>query len=148
MDGAKFKEGLIPVNMCYLPQSLIEKLSAEAFYQLDWQQTVMDNCSTFFSQNNFVAVGCQPLPVGPNLSANHRPNPSFAPGMFRPIAKYFTELAGSDGVSSQVGSFLIRGRLHKSMRHPLLSRVASMQIRLNVHAARQIVLFFHLIDIL
>lgn len=48
MDGAKFKEGLIPVNMCYLPQSLIEKLSAEAFYQLDWQQTVMDNCSTFF----------------------------------------------------------------------------------------------------
>ncbi|WP_137820576.1 DUF1302 domain-containing protein [Pseudomonas sp. 2FG] len=68
--GAEIKEGLIPVNMLYLSQNLTENLSAEAFYQLDWQQTVVDNCGTFFSQNDFVADGCQPLPVGPDLSAN------------------------------------------------------------------------------
>ncbi|WP_342246488.1 DUF1302 domain-containing protein [Pseudomonas sp. OTU5201] len=68
--GAEIKEGLIPVNMFYLSQNLTENLTAEAFYQLDWQQTVVDNCGTFFSQSDFVADGCQPLTVGPNLSAN------------------------------------------------------------------------------
>ncbi|OWJ98604.1 adhesin [Pseudomonas sp. A46] len=68
--GAEIKEGLIPVNMFYLSQNLTENLTAEAFYQLEWQQTVVDNCGTFFSQNDFIADGCQPLTVGPNLSAN------------------------------------------------------------------------------
>ncbi|MDH0567176.1 DUF1302 domain-containing protein [Pseudomonas oleovorans] len=47
--GAEIKEGLIPVNMFYLSQSLTESLSAEAFYQLEWDQTVLDNCGTFFA---------------------------------------------------------------------------------------------------
>lgn len=47
--GAEIKEGLIPVNMFYLSQSLTESLSAEAFYQLEWDQTVVDNCGTFFA---------------------------------------------------------------------------------------------------
>ncbi|WP_457981215.1 DUF1302 domain-containing protein [Ectopseudomonas composti] len=68
--GAEIKEGLIPVNMFYLSQNLTDNLSAEAFYQLDWQQTVVDNCGTFFSQNDFVADGCDVLTVGPNLSDN------------------------------------------------------------------------------
>src|SRR6218665_2954719 len=34
--GAEVKEGLIPVNMFFLQQSLTENLSAEAFYQLEW----------------------------------------------------------------------------------------------------------------
>ncbi|ERH48578.1 hypothetical protein O203_17185 [Ectopseudomonas chengduensis] len=68
--GAEIKEGLIPVNMFYLSQNLTDNLSAEAFYQLDWQQTVVDNCGTFFSQNDFIADGCDVLTVGPNLSDN------------------------------------------------------------------------------
>ncbi|CAD5109287.1 DUF1302 domain-containing protein [Zestomonas carbonaria] len=56
--GAEIKEGLIPVNMFYLSQSLTENLSAEAFYQIEWDQTVIDNCGTFFSQPDVVADGC------------------------------------------------------------------------------------------
>ncbi|WP_252274418.1 DUF1302 domain-containing protein [Pseudomonas subflava] len=56
--GAEIKEGLIPVNMFYVSQSLTDNLSAEAFYQLEWDQTVVDNCGTFFSQADIVADGC------------------------------------------------------------------------------------------
>jgi hypothetical protein len=47
--GAEVKEGLIPVNMLYVAQSLTDRLSAEAFYQLEWDQAVVDNCGTFFA---------------------------------------------------------------------------------------------------
>lgn len=56
--GAEVKEGLIPVNMFFVQQSLTENLSAEAFYQLEWDQTVVDNCGTFFAQADIVADGC------------------------------------------------------------------------------------------
>jgi len=56
--GAEIKEGLIPVNMFYISQSLTESLSAEAFYQIGWDQTVVDNCGTFFSQPDIIANGC------------------------------------------------------------------------------------------
>ncbi|MGG2399015.1 DUF1302 domain-containing protein [Pseudomonas sp. SH1-B] len=56
--GAEIKEGLIPVNMFYVSQSLTDNLSMEAFYQLEWDQTVVDNCGTFFAQPDIVADGC------------------------------------------------------------------------------------------
>ncbi|MBM7060307.1 DUF1302 domain-containing protein [Pseudomonas sp. UL073] len=56
--GAEIKEGLIPVNMFYMSQSLTQDLSAEAFYQLEWDQTVIDNCGTFFSGTDVAADGC------------------------------------------------------------------------------------------
>ncbi|MCJ8169784.1 DUF1302 domain-containing protein [Atopomonas sediminilitoris] len=56
--GAEIKEGLIPVNMFYVSQSLTDNLSMELFYQLDWEQTVVDNCGTFFAQADIVADGC------------------------------------------------------------------------------------------
>ncbi|MDH4610698.1 DUF1302 domain-containing protein [Pseudomonas sp. BN102] len=67
--GAEIKEGLIPVNMIYLSQSLTDNLSAEAFYQLEWDQTVVDNCGTFFSTSDVVADGCvdRLVVAGPDL---------------------------------------------------------------------------------
>ncbi|HIQ42771.1 MAG TPA: DUF1302 domain-containing protein [Pseudomonas oleovorans] len=56
--GAEIKEGLIPVNMFYVAQSLTDNLSMEAFYQIEWDQTVVDNCGTFFSQPDVIADGC------------------------------------------------------------------------------------------
>ncbi|WP_252272020.1 DUF1302 domain-containing protein [Pseudomonas subflava] len=56
--GAEIKEGLIPVNMFYVSQSITDQLSAEAFYQLEWDQTVADNCGTFFAGADVVADGC------------------------------------------------------------------------------------------
>lgn len=57
--GSEVKEGLIPVNMFYLSQTVTDNLSAEGFYQLEWDQTVVDNCGTFFSQPDVIADGCQ-----------------------------------------------------------------------------------------
>ena len=62
--GAEIKEGLIPVNMIYLSQSLTDNLGMEAFYQLEWDQTVIDNCGTFFSITDTVADGCNYVAVG------------------------------------------------------------------------------------
>ncbi|WP_330211941.1 DUF1302 domain-containing protein [Pseudomonas sp. Z18(2022)] len=57
--GAEIKEGLIPVNMLYVSQGLTDHLSTEAFYQLEWDQTVVDNCGTFFSNSDVAADGCR-----------------------------------------------------------------------------------------
>lgn len=67
--GAEIKEGLIPVNMLYIAQSLTDSLSVEAFYQLEWDQTVVDNCGTFFSTSDVLADGCEDRLVvsGPDL---------------------------------------------------------------------------------
>ena len=62
--GAEVKEGLIPVNMLYLSQSLTDNLGIEMFYQLEWDQTVLDNCGTFFSFTDTVADGCNYVGVG------------------------------------------------------------------------------------
>ncbi|MFT0866826.1 DUF1302 domain-containing protein [Pseudomonas sp. CAM1A] len=56
--GAEIKEGLIPVNMFYVSQSVTDNLTAEGFYQIEWDQTVVDNCGTFFSQPDVIADGC------------------------------------------------------------------------------------------
>lgn len=74
--GAEIKEGLIPVNMFYVSQSLTDNLSAEAFYQLEWDQTVVDNCGTFFAADP-VADGCtdrfavQGSDLAPRSAANN-----------------------------------------------------------------------------
>ncbi|WP_281687932.1 DUF1302 domain-containing protein [Pseudomonas citronellolis] len=57
--GAEIKEGLIPVNMAFISQGLTDQLSMEAFYQLEWDQTVIDNCGTFFSTTDVAADGCR-----------------------------------------------------------------------------------------
>ncbi|MEF9674459.1 DUF1302 family protein [Pseudomonas sp. PCH446] len=55
--GAEIKEGLIPVNMFFASQSLTDQLTVEGFYQLNWENTVVDNCGTFFG-NDVVQHGC------------------------------------------------------------------------------------------
>jgi hypothetical protein len=55
--GAEVKEGLIPVNMLYVSQGLAENITAEAFYQLQWEKSVVDNCGTFFG-NDPIPAGC------------------------------------------------------------------------------------------
>ncbi|MBB2497106.1 DUF1302 domain-containing protein [Aquipseudomonas ullengensis] len=67
--GAEVKEGLIPVNMFYLSQGLSENVTAEVFYQLEWDNSVLDNCGTFFG-NDGVPAGCDDRLVitGPDLA--------------------------------------------------------------------------------
>ncbi|CAI8899913.1 DUF1302 domain-containing protein [Pseudomonas sp. Irchel 3H3] len=55
--GAEVKEGLIPVNLLYVSQGLADNITAEAFYQLEWDKSVVDNCGTFFGSDG-VPQGC------------------------------------------------------------------------------------------
>lgn len=55
--GAEIKEGLIPVNMLFASQGLTNQLTVEGFYQLEWDQTVLDNCGTYFG-GDVAADGC------------------------------------------------------------------------------------------
>ncbi|WP_339470668.1 MULTISPECIES: DUF1302 domain-containing protein [unclassified Pseudomonas] len=76
--GAEIKEGLIPVNMLFASQSLTNQLTVEGFYQLEWDQTVLDNCGTFFG-SDVAADGCtNNYTVG---------NPAIAP--LQPVAANF-----------------------------------------------------------
>ncbi len=68
--GSEVKEGLIPVNMLYISQNLTDNLTAEVFYQLEWDQTIIENCGTFFSPNDAIADGCTGLVAGPPLDQN------------------------------------------------------------------------------
>jgi hypothetical protein len=56
--GAPIKQALVPVNLFYLSQDLSDNWSAEGFYQLEWDQTVADNCGTFFARSDVLADGC------------------------------------------------------------------------------------------
>lgn len=56
--GAEIKEGLLPVNMAYVNVGLTEFLSMEAFYQLEFQETVIPGCGTYFSYNDYAPEGC------------------------------------------------------------------------------------------
>lgn len=76
--GAEIKEGLIPVNMFYVSQSLTDRLSMEAFYQIEWDQTIADNCGTFFAVD-VVQDGCD--------TNYHVGNPAIAP--LQPVAAAF-----------------------------------------------------------
>ena len=76
--GAEIKEGLIPVNMLFASQSLTNQLTVEGFYQLNWENTVLDNCGTFFG-GDVAAHGCNS-----NYTVG---NPAIAP--LQPVAAAF-----------------------------------------------------------
>ncbi|MNU71382.1 hypothetical protein D3C71_608110 [compost metagenome] len=75
--GAEVKEGLIPVNMLYVSQGLSENVTAEAFYQIEWAPSVIDNCGTFFG-NDVTPEGCNDraviagLDLPPGVASNSR----------------------------------------------------------------------------
>ncbi|EPA96030.1 Protein of unknown function (DUF1302) [Pseudomonas sp. G5(2012)] len=83
--GAEVKEGLIPVNMLYLSQGLAENLTVEGFYQIQWANSVVDNCGTFF--------GSDPLPQGCNDRLVFA-GPDLAPGVANNTATAAQILSG------------------------------------------------------
>ncbi|AYC32756.1 DUF1302 domain-containing protein [Pseudomonas cavernae] len=87
--GAEVKEGLIPVNMFYLSQGLTENLNAEAFYQLEWDKTIVDNCGTFFG-NDGLPKGCNDRLVVAGLD--------LAPGVAQNTGGLAAVGAGTDDV--------------------------------------------------
>ena len=59
--GAEIKEGLLPVGMLYANMGMGGGWSLEGFYQYEWEPTVLDGCGTYFSDQDYVATGCNQL---------------------------------------------------------------------------------------
>ena len=66
--GAEIKEGLLPVSMLTFSAGVTDALSIEAFYQLEWEKTVIDGCGTYFSTNDVGATGCNVVTVSNAIS--------------------------------------------------------------------------------
>ncbi len=61
--GAEIKEGLLPVNMAFANIGLTDNLSLETFYQLEFQETVIEGCGTYFSTNDYASEGCNSVSI-------------------------------------------------------------------------------------
>jgi len=61
--GSEIKEVLIPLNMAYANMGLSDNVSAEVFYQLEFQQSVLPGCGTYFSPSDYVSQGCDVVTV-------------------------------------------------------------------------------------
>jgi len=76
--GAEIKEGLLPVSMVSFNAGITPALSVEAFYQLEWERTVIDGCGTYFSQTDPAAQGCN----GVTLNGLLPDRANYANGLF------------------------------------------------------------------
>lgn len=66
--GSEIKDALLPVNMLYGSLGLTDNVGVEAFVQLEYDKTRIDDCGTFFSSNDYVADGCGPVYVANDKS--------------------------------------------------------------------------------
>ncbi|NNF15778.1 MAG: DUF1302 domain-containing protein [Gammaproteobacteria bacterium] len=99
--GAEIKEGLLPLNMFSMSAGLTDNLSLEAFYQLNWEKTVVDGCGTYFSSVDVAAGGCDGVVITtlvPDRAAlgvfSISRNPDLDPddnGQFGIAMRYFAE---------------------------------------------------------
>ena len=96
--GAEIKEGLLPVNMAYTNIGLTENLSAEAFYQLGFQETVIPGCGTYFATNDYAPEGCTAVSalggqfsVGRSANGNRKASDD---GQFGLAFRYLSEELG------------------------------------------------------
>jgi hypothetical protein len=61
--GSEIREALLPVGMVYANLGLTYNLSVEAFYQYDWQRSIVDECGTYWSAADPYGGGCDYLTV-------------------------------------------------------------------------------------
>ena len=89
--GAEIKEGLIPVNMAFASLGLSENLSAEMFYQLGYQESVIDDCGTYFSTNDYAAKGCTTITTTAGKLSRSEDEKPKSDGQFGLALRYFSE---------------------------------------------------------
>ena len=108
--GAEIKEGLLPVTMATISIGLTDALSFDAFYQIEWEKTVIDGCGTYFSNADVAATGCNVVTLTnalsdqvqmlPNVGLYITRRPDLEPddgGQFGVSFRYFAEgLAGTE----------------------------------------------------
>ena len=104
LPGMELDEIIIPSNQVWASVNLTDKLSAEAFYQLQWQRTIIDASGTYFSTNDFAGIGGTAANlgfgrVGENIPACPAPSCS----VYAPYGSYVPRAA--DVTPSNAGQF-------------------------------------------
>lgn len=74
VPGAELDEIFIPSALAWFSMTLADNLSAEAFYQLDWQHSEIDAAGTYLSTNDFATVGGQRANITFGLPPENFPN--------------------------------------------------------------------------
>ena len=59
--GTEIREALLPVGMVYANVGVTYNLTVEAFYQYDWQRTILDECGTYWNAADPYGGGCNYL---------------------------------------------------------------------------------------
>ncbi len=80
--GSEIKEALLPVGMVYGNLGLTYDLSVEAFYQYEWQRTIIDECGSYWSSTDPYGGGCDYL----TATASSSDQAQYAGGLIIPRA--------------------------------------------------------------
>ena len=59
--GSEIRDALLPVEALYTSIGLTQNITVEAYAQFGWDETRLEDCGTFFSNNDFTANGCGPV---------------------------------------------------------------------------------------
>jgi hypothetical protein len=57
IPGSELREGLMPTSMVWASRELNDRLTLEAVWMAEWEETEIDPAGTFFSTNDFVGDG-------------------------------------------------------------------------------------------
>ncbi len=111
--GAVLKDVLMPVNLAYGSIGLTDNLTAEAFYQLQWEPYTIDGCGTFFSTSDVAAPGC----TGVNTAPDHLvfgPDGTITPwdGGLSILGAPVAIARGEDKEAKNSGQFGLAGRYY------------------------------------
>ncbi len=94
--GIEIKEALIPVNMINASLGITDNLTVEAFYQLEWQKTVLPGCGTFFAGNDVMQPGCGPAYAVSGLTEEQQENMSLVNPMLPSFSNMVIEREEDD----------------------------------------------------
>ena len=62
--GAKVRDALVPVGIVSFSIAPTDELSFEAYYQYDWERTIIEPVGSYFSSNDFVGDGGNKVMLG------------------------------------------------------------------------------------
>ena len=63
LPGSELREALAPIPMVSLSVAPTYNLSMEGFYQLDWEETVIDPVGSYFSTTDYVGAGAREVVI-------------------------------------------------------------------------------------
>ncbi len=110
VPGAELREALVPVPIIAASLSTTENTSVEVFYQLRWQETIIDPPGSYFSTNDFAGEGGERVMLG--FGNKNIPDTIPLGTVVSPPANSVVVPRGSTREASDSGQFGIAYRLY------------------------------------